>query len=79
MATSPSDEFHAWTSAWLDAVADGSLTMSQRKLASVNARGGGVDAVKRVAEAKGVHLVVLVDDHGEELVAASRHPIRVIC
>lgn len=65
--------------AWLDAVASGARTMSQRRLARLEAVPGGVDAVRRAAEARDVHLAVFIDDHGVELVAASRHPIRVLC
>ena len=68
-----------WTGAWLDAVADGTNTMSQRKLSSVETRGGGLDAVKTIAEQKGVHLLLLEDDKGNELVAASVKPFKVIC
>jgi len=79
-ATKTNDEGDAetWADDWLSAVADGTMTMSQRKLTTVEAR-GGLDAVAAVARRHGVHLAVLVDDHGNELVAASRHPIRVIC
>lgn len=45
-----------WASEWLDSVADGSNTMSQRKLPSVEERGSGLDAVKTLAKQKGVHL-----------------------
>ncbi len=69
----------AWAAEWLAAVADGTLTMSQRKLSSVETRGGGVDAVVEEARARGVHLAVIVDDAGQELVVASVHPIRVLC
>ncbi len=68
-----------WATDWLSAVADGTLTMSQRKLTSIEERGGGIDAVVAEARAKGVHLALLVDDKGQELVAASTHPIRVLC
>lgn len=68
----------AWADAWLRQVADGTLTMSQRKVTTVEGH-GGLEAVAAVARRHGVHLAVLVDDHGVELVAASRHPIRVIC
>ena len=70
---------NAWAIAWLAAVADGSRTMSQRTLASVEARGGGLAAVTEAARARGVHLAVIVDDEGRELVAASTHPIHVLC
>lgn len=68
-----------WATDWLSAVASGSLTMSQRKLSSVESRGGGLDAVVAVAREQGVHLALLIDDKGQELVAASTHPIRVLC
>lgn len=68
-----------WANDWLDAVADGSLTMSQRKLSTVVEKGGGLEAVKAVAEEKGVHLLLLEDDKGDELVAASKKPFQVVC
>lgn len=68
-----------WATEWLDRVADGSNTMSQRKLSSVKKSGGGIDAVKAVAEEKGVHLLLIEDDIGNELVAASTKPFRVLC
>lgn len=68
-----------WVDTWLDAVADGSSTMSQRKLTSIEKRAGGLDAVAAVAEEKGVHLLLLEDDEGNEIVAASKKPFKVIC
>lgn len=68
-----------WAARWLDSVADGSNTMSQRRLSSVQKRGGGIEAVKAVAEQKGVHLLLVEDDKGIELVAASTKPFKVIC
>ena len=67
-----------WAEEWLAEVANGTLTMSQRKLTSVVDRGGGIDAVVSVARAKGVHLALFTDDHGQELVVASLHPIRCL-
>ncbi|GAC1597333.1 MAG: hypothetical protein NVS4B10_06950 [Myxococcales bacterium] len=69
----------SWAAEWLDGVSDGTKTMSQRKLAAVEAKGGGLARLRREARARGVHLVVLVDDKGNELVAASLHPFRVLC
>ena len=69
----------AWASEWLDAVADGSSTMSQRKLTSIERRGGGLEAVKALAQEKGVHLLLVEDDKGNELVAASVKPFTVVC
>lgn len=68
-----------WTDTWLDAVADGTNTMSQRKLTSVETRGGGLEALRAAAKKKGVHLLLLEDDKGNELVAASTKPFKVIC
>lgn len=67
-----------WLSQWLDDVAAGSATMSQRSLASI-ARNGGLDAAVRAARARKVHLVKLTDDTGKVLIAASRHPFRTLC
>ena len=68
-----------WISEWLDKVADGSNTMSQRKLTSIETRGGGLEAVRTLAEQKGVHLLRLEDDEGNELIAASVKPFDVVC
>lgn len=79
MDTKQLDTAAQWAAEWLDGVADGSNTISQRKLTSVEKNGGGLDAVKAIAEQKGVHLVLVTDDKGNELVAASVHPFQVIC
>lgn len=79
MSTTPNPTAEQWATDWLASVADGSNTMSQRKLTSIEKYAGGLDAVRAVAQAKGVHLVLLTDDQGNELVAASTHPFRVIC
>ena len=68
-----------WAEQWLSAVADGSSAMSQRKLTSIQKRAGGLDAVKTLAEQKGVHLLLLEDDKGDELIAASLEPFTVVC
>ena len=68
-----------WATGWLAGVADGSNTMSQRKLSSIERLGGGLETVKSVAEAMGVHLLLIEDDKGDELVAASVKPFKVIC
>ena len=77
-ATEPNAEVQ-WASDWLDKVTDGTSTMSQRKLSSIETRGGGLEAVKALAEQKGVHLLRLEDDAGNELVAASTKPFEVVC
>ncbi len=70
---------HKWTDEWLTSVADGSNTMSQRKRSSIETRGGGMKAVKAAAKKKGVHLLLLEDDKGNQLVAASTKPFTVVC
>lgn len=64
-----------WLATWLDAVADGSATMSQRAAASID-KPGGFDAAVAAAQARGVHLVALTDDKGNALVAVSVHPFK---
>lgn len=68
-----------WATEWLADVADGSATMSQRRLSSIERLGGGIEAVREIAEQRGVHLLLLEDDKGNELVAASTKPFKVVC
>ena len=79
MTNREDDAASLWASTWLDGVAAGANTMSQRRLTSVETKGGGLDAVRAMAERKGVHLLLLEDDEGNELVAASTRPFKVIC
>ena len=67
-----------WIDAWLDDVVSGKSTMSQRVMSSIETH-GGLDQVVTAAKARGVHLVLLTDDHGKDLVAASLHPFRTLC
>ena len=68
----------SWIGKWIDAVADGSATMSQRRLSSVE-RNGGTAAAIAAAKERGVHLAKLTDDKGNILVAASLHPFEPLC
>lgn len=79
MTTPKSETTDQWATSWLDSVADGSNTMSQRKLTSIEKREGGIDAVAALAQEKGVHLLLVEDDKGNEIVAASKKPFKVIC
>ncbi len=79
MKTEPNEDSARWTAEWLDAVAAGTNTMSQRKLTSIEKNGGGLEAVKAAAKEKGVHLLLLEDDKGNALVAASLKPFKVVC
>jgi hypothetical protein len=76
--TCPDGIDHEWIQAWLDAVASGAATMSQRAKTSIESR-GGLSFVIEAALAKGVHLVELTDDKGKVLIAASRHPFTALC
>ena len=67
-----------WAKRWLDSVAGGA-SMSQRKVKSVLKHGGDLQAVRKLAIQRGVHLVRLTDDNGIELVAASTKPFTIIC
>ena len=79
MSTKTTSSAGQWAAEWLAGVAGGANTMSQRKLPAGENHGGGLDAIRAVAREKGVHLVLLTDDKGDELVAASTHPFKVIC
>lgn len=79
MSKDPAGSSEQWATEWLTAVANGTLTMSQRKLSSVLAHAGNVETIREVAVRLLVHLAIVVDDHGDELVVASVHPIRVLC
>ena len=67
-----------WADEWLDRVAAGELTMSQRAMRVVEAK-GGLERVIAAAKARGVHLVQLTDDTGKVLIAASVEPFEVLC
>jgi hypothetical protein len=69
----------AWAEDWLDAVAGNRNTMSQRKLSVIEKHEGGLEAVKALAIRKGVHLLLVEDEEGNQIVAASIHPFHVIC
>ena len=53
--------------------------MSQRGLSSLEKRGGGLEAVRAAATAREIHLLLLEDDEGRKVVAASLKPFQVIC
>ena len=67
-----------WLAKWLDAVQEGSATMSQRARSAID-KHGRLPAAIAEAEARKVQLVELTDDKGKLLVAASRHPFRSLC
>jgi hypothetical protein len=39
----------------------------------------GLAVARNAARSKGVHLVQVLDDKNETLIAASKHPFKVIC
>ena len=69
---------HEAVAAWLDAVANGSATMSQRQVAWAE-RNGGLAALVEQAHARGVHLVRLTGDDGQDLLVASTKPFSTLC
>ncbi len=69
----------AWTLSWLDSVKSGQRSMSQRKITAIENRGVGLIELRRLAKERGVHLVKLTDEHGNDLIAASMNPFKVIC
>jgi hypothetical protein len=79
MNPSYSNEQKQWVTAWLKTVQAGLNTMSQRRLSSIEKHAGGLDHVKTVAEQMGVHLLLVEDEEGNEIVAASMKPFKVIC
>lgn len=74
----PTEAQQNWTNAWLTAVADGGAKMSSRNLRSIEVKGGGIKAVAAAAKKKRLHLVLLEDDKGNQLVAASTKPFKVL-
>ena len=78
MAKSSDDPQVQWSRRWIESVANGSLSMSSRKLSSIVKRGGGLKAVSAVARKHRVHLLMLEDDRGDKLIAASRTPFKII-
>ena len=79
MSTKDLESQAAWAEDWLDAVASNRNTMSQRRLSVIEKHEGGLEAVKALAIRKGVHLLLVEDDEGNQIVAASTHPFHVIC
>lgn len=67
-----------WLAKWLDAVVSGQSTMSQRKLTNIEVH-GGLPLAKKLAKQRGVHLLLLTDDRGNDLVAASLFAFKVVC
>ena len=68
----------AWAAEWIDAVASGSSAMSARSVATIDRRGGGLRKVAAAARRRRVHLVLLEDDKGRAVVAASTKPFKVL-
>lgn len=79
MSKSPPQTTEQWAADWLTPVAEGASTMSQRRLSSIEKHEGGLAVVKATAEKLGVHLLLVEDDQGNNIVAASNNPFQVIC
>ncbi len=74
----PKNSAEKWTADWITSVANGANTMSSRKLESIDKRGGGLKRVASAAKKQKVHLVLLEDDKGQKIIAASKRPFKVI-
>lgn len=68
----------AWCAKWMSDVTGRPASMTQRKLSSIESKGGGLRTLKKHARASGVHLLQLTDDRGDTLVAASTKVFRVL-
>jgi hypothetical protein len=64
---------------WLDGVVAKPSSMTQRKLSSVERMAGGLASVRKLAQERGVHLLLLEDDKGDQIIAASTKVFKVIC
>lgn len=67
------------TTQWLEAIASGELAMSQRKVSGMLKAEGSLEGLIEAASEKGVHLVRLTDDLGNDLIAGSCHAFEVLC
>ncbi|MFN8382190.1 MAG: hypothetical protein U0V02_09635 [Anaerolineales bacterium] len=68
-----------WVTNWLKTVEAGLNTMSQRKLSSIEKHAGSLKTVTKIAKSMRVHLLLVEDDEGNEVVAASMKPFKVLC
>jgi hypothetical protein len=66
-------------SKWLDGVVSKPNSMTQRKLSSVEKMAGGLNGARKLAQERGVHLLLLENDKGDRLIAASTKAFKVIC
>ena len=63
---------------WVQSVASGDATMSQRNIRWVEAN-GGPEMLVTVAKRHAIHIVQLTDDKGNQLFAASKSPFTTLC
>lgn len=68
----------AWVSAWLDSVADRPGALSHRSWQKIE-KHGGIGPVIAAAANRKMHLVEMIDESGQRVVAASRSPLRPLC
>ena len=76
---SVSKEQEEWAEKWLRTVVSGENSMSQRKLTSIEKYGGSLSVIEKVARQMDVHLLLVEDEEGTQVVAASAKPFKVIC
>jgi hypothetical protein len=75
----PEPSAESWTMKWLDSVLNGRGILSRRALTIIDARGGGLIFVRKLARQRGVHLILLADGDGARWVAASKSRFRIVC
>lgn len=68
----------AWVSAWLDSIVDRPGALSHRAWTKIE-KHGGIEPVIAAATHRNIHLVEMIDESGQRVVAASRSPVRPIC
>ena len=67
-----------WVEDWLKAVVRGASTMRQRRVASIE-KHASIITLKRIAKKMGIHLLLVEDEEGNQVVAASTKPFKIIC
>jgi hypothetical protein len=75
----PEPAAESWAMKWLDSVLNGTGILSRRPLTIIDARGGGLIFVRKLARQRGVHLILLADADGGRWVAASKNRFRIVC
>ena len=68
-----------WLEKWMESVRVGGGTMSQRSLSNLERKGASLAALRKIARSRGIHILLIEDEQGRQLLAASVRPFKVIC